>query len=55
MHVRPSSNVADHCLSHALSEADSLYFEEECSYHVVIGDAIFYLLLYGLAFLYLIV
>ncbi|XP_052676632.1 uncharacterized protein LOC128158002 [Crassostrea angulata] len=33
MHVRPSSNVADHCLSHALSEADSLYFEEECSHH----------------------
>ncbi|XP_061170628.1 uncharacterized protein LOC133180030 [Saccostrea echinata] len=32
MHVRTSSNVADHCLAHALSQVDSVFFEENCSH-----------------------
>lgn len=32
MHVKTSSNVADHCFIHALSQAGSISFEQECSH-----------------------
>nr|XP_022311065.1 uncharacterized protein LOC111116370 [Crassostrea virginica] len=30
MHVKSASNVADHCFVHALSQADTIFFEDTC-------------------------